>query len=92
MTVTYKHKFNKKYGYDKQTSHSVQDIAKITGYRLSGLKTIYNKGMGAYYTNPTSVRRSVTSSHQWAMARVYSAIMGGKESKIGIDGSHLQKR
>ena len=51
MTVTYKHKFNKKFGYDKQASHSVQEIAKITGYRLSGLKTIYNKGMGAYYTN-----------------------------------------
>ena len=92
MTVTYKHKFNKKYGYDKQTSHSVQDITKITGYRLSGLKTIYNKGMGAYDTNPTSVRRSVTSSHQWAMARVSSAVMGGKAPKIGINGSHLQKR
>ena len=87
MTITYKNKFNIKYGFDKNQSHSIQEISKITGYKLSGLKTIYSKGQGAYFSNPASVRKSVTSSEQWAMARVYSAVMGGKASTI--DEKHL---
>ena len=30
----------------------------------------FNRGVGAYNTNPSSVRPSVTSSDQWALARV----------------------
>ena len=86
--MTYKEKFNKKYGYPKETSHSIQDISKITGYKISGLKTIFEKGVGAYYSNPQSVRPSVKSPEQWGMARLYSAVMGGKASKI--DASHLK--
>ena len=89
MTLTYKQKFNKKYGFNKDESHTLAEVSKITGYKLSGLKTIYSKGQGAYYTNPTSVRKHITSSHEWAMARIYSAVMGGKASKIGIDAKHL---
>ena len=83
--LTYKDKFNKKY---KLTgSHTLPDIARITGYKLSGLKVIYSKGMGAYHTNPESVRPTVHSPEQWAMARVYSAVMGGKASVV--DAKHL---
>jgi len=88
--VTYKDKFNKKYGFEKGESHSMSEVAKVTGYKLSGLKTIYSKGVGAYKTNPTSVRPNVTSPEQWAMARVYSAVMGGKAAKV--DASHLIKK
>jgi DNA-directed RNA polymerase subunit RPC12/RpoP len=49
---------------------------------MKGLQQIYNKGIGAYKTNPQSVRPNVTSKEQWAMARVYSAVMGGKASRI----------
>ena len=35
-----------------------------------------------HQTNPESVRPNVKSKEQWAMARVYSAVMGGKASKI----------
>ena len=90
MPVTYKQKFNKKYGFDKDEPHSLGEIAKVTGYKLSGLKTIFNKGIGAFKTNPTSVRPTVKSPEQWAQARVYSAVMGGKASKI--DESHLIKK
>ena len=90
MPVTYKDKFNKKYGFEKGDPHSISEIAKITGYKLSGLKTIFNKGIGAFKTNPASVRPSVKSPEQWAYARIYSAVMGGKAA--AIDASHLKKK
>jgi hypothetical protein len=85
--LSYKNKFNIMYGFDKEASHSIAEIAKITGYKKSGLETIYDKGIGAYKTNPQSVRPQVKSPEQWAMARIYSAVMGGKAAKI--DESHL---
>ena len=39
---------------------------------LGMLKTVYDRGVGAYRTNPASVRPSVKSPEQWAMARVNS--------------------
>ncbi len=89
MVETYKNKFNKKYGFAKDASHSVAEIAKITGYKLSGLKTIVDKGEGAYYSNPQSVRPSVKNPTEWGIARLYSAVMGGKAAKI--DAAHLIK-
>lgn len=86
---TYRNKFNKKYGFDKNESHSIEEISKLTGYDMDGLQTIYNKGIGAYKTNPKSVRPEVKSAEQWAMARIYSAVMGGKSEKI--DKEHLIK-
>ena len=38
MVLTYKQKFNKKYGFEKDKSHSISDISKITGYKIGGLK------------------------------------------------------
>jgi len=80
--VTWKDKYNKKYGYRKGSSHSLEDISKTTKISLDGLQQIYNKGVGAFKTNPESVRPSVTSKEQWGMGRVYSAVMGGKSAKI----------
>ena len=34
------------------------------------LIAVFNRGVGAYRTNPGSVRGNVTSADQWAMARV----------------------
>jgi len=90
MVVTYKNKFNLKYGFDKDEPHSLKDISKTTGYKLSGLQTIFDKGIGAYKTNPASVRPQVKSPEQWAYARVYSAVMGGKAATI--DASHLIRK
>lgn len=82
MALTFKQKYNKKYGFPKDEAHSIGDIAKQTGVSRRGLDTIFEKGMGAYYSNPTSVRPSVTSPQQWSMARIYSAVMGGPASKV----------
>ena len=90
MVNTYKHKFNAKYGFEKDASHSISEISKLTGYKLAGLKTIVEKGKGAFFSNPQSVRPQVKDPTQWGIARVYSAVMGGKASKI--DATHLIKK
>ena len=73
--------------------HSIKEISDITGFKLSGLKTIFSKGKGAYFTNSTSVRQLVKKSggaNRWAYARIYSAVMGGKAKKY--DEKHLIKK
>ena len=80
MVLSYKNKFNTKYKFKKDSGHSLTEISNITGYNLSHLQIIYNKGIGAYKTNPSSVRPEVKSKEQWAFARVSSAVMGGKAS------------
>ena len=80
--LTWKEKFNKKYNFPKSEPHSLTEISKETGVSKKGIQQIYNKGIGAYKTNPQSVRPNVTSKEQWAMARVYSSVMGGKASKV----------
>ena len=87
---TYKQKFNKKHGFPKDKSHSLTDIAKITGYDKKHLQIILDKGQGAYFSNPESVRPNVKSPEQWAMARLYASLdPTSKASKI--DKSHLVK-
>jgi len=46
--------------------------AKDPKYRatLRMLTSVFNRGVGAYRTNPSSVRPNVSSEEQWAMARV----------------------
>jgi hypothetical protein len=80
--VTYKQKYNKRFDYDEDETHDLKEVAKDRGVSKKGLQKIYNKGVGAYKTNPESVRPSVKSKEQWAMGRVYSAVMGGKSAKI----------
>ncbi len=82
MTLTYKQKFNRKYKQPKDQSNSLADIARLSGIKRGSLQKIYNKGVGAYKTNPSSVRPQVKSKEQWAMARVYSAVMGGKAAAV----------
>ena len=53
--ATFKEKFNIKYGFPKDTSHSIEDISRLTGVSLKGLRQIYSKGMGAFFSNPESV-------------------------------------
>ena len=65
--------------------YSLNDLSKISGRSKRTLQEVYNRGIGAYKTNPQSVRMKGTfekgvnapmsqklSKEQWAMARVYS--------------------
>jgi len=85
MVKTYKQKFNEKYKQEKDKSNSLTEISKLSGFQLKGLKKIVEKGEAAYYNNPQSVRPRVKSATQWGIARLYSAVMGGKASKIDKD-------
>ena len=91
MVLTYKNRFNKKYGFKKGSSHSVKEISDITGYKLSGLKKIVEKGKGAYYSDRQSVRPNVKSPTQWGRARLYASVSKGSKSSI-IDKDLLKKK
>ena len=91
MVLTYKSQFNKKYGFKLNEPHSLKEIADITGYKLSGLKIIFEKGEGAYYNNPESVRKSVKNPQQWAMARIYASV-NPKSKSYQVDKMHLKKK
>lgn len=84
---TYKEKFNKKYKQSKDSSNSLADIARLTGIKKSALQKIYNKGIGAFKTAGPS--RPNMKKEQWAMARVYSSVMGGKAAKV--DANELKE-
>ena len=88
MVLTNKQKFNKKYKFKTNESHSLDEIAKITKIRKSILQQVFNRGVGARKTNPQSVRRvsdgkkvggtslkGKMSAEQWGIARVYSFVM-----------------
>ena len=51
---------------------------KIT---VGTLRQVYNRGVGAYRSNPSSVRGSVSSAEQWAMGRV-NAFMAGLRGRF----------
>ena len=83
--TTYKQKFNKKYGFKTNQSHSIKEIAKLSGIKYRNALKIVQKGKGAFFSNPQSVRKSVKSPTQWGIARLYSAVMGGKAAKVDKD-------
>ena len=78
MVKTNKHKFNEKYKQPKNQANSKKDISKLTGIPIKILDDVFDRGVGAYKTNPESVRPSVKSKEQWAMGRVYSFVMKQK--------------
>lgn len=88
MTLTYKQKFNRRYKQPLDKSNSLKDISRLSGYKLSGLQTIYNKGTGAFRTVGPS--RPNMTVEQWSYGRVYSAVMGGKAQRI--DKKHLIRK
>jgi HK97 family phage portal protein len=57
---------------DKVTEHNDKDPKYRATYSM--LRQVFERGVGAYNTNPQSVRPNVTSSDQWALARVNTFI------------------
>ena len=54
---------------NKMVAHNKKSKHKVT---MRMLEAVYDRGVGAYRTNPQSVRPNVTGPEQWAMARVNS--------------------
>lgn len=85
---TYRQKFLDRYELPDR-SYSLEEVSKITSVPMDILQEVYNRGIGAYKTNPQSVRLKGSfvknvdaplskklSKEQWAMARVMSFVMG----------------
>lgn len=79
--------------------YSLQELSKISYVPLRVLKEVYDRGIGAYKTNPTSVRlkgsyvkgvdapmSAKLSKEQWAMARVYSFLDGNPKHDNDLRG------
>jgi len=68
-------------------SYSLEKLSQLSKIPIHILQEVYNRGIGAYKTNPTSVRMKGSfvkginapmsmklSKEQWAMSRAYSYI------------------
>jgi hypothetical protein len=77
--------------------YSLTELSKISGYSKPVLQEVYNRGIGAYKTQPSSVRmigsykKGVSapmsmklSKEQWAMARVYSFLDGNPKHDVDL--------
>ncbi len=82
---TYKQKFNKKHNFKSNESHSLSQISKLSTVSLKDIKEVFERGKGAYKTNPDSVRRGIQSPEQWGYARVYAFVMKLENKTINQD-------
>jgi len=87
MVETNKMKFNKRHGQPPNKSNTLNELSKLSGVNKSILNEVFKRGIGAHKTNPGSVRNvkgvkggpgPKLSAQQWAYARVYSFLAGGK--------------
>lgn len=98
MVKTNREKFLDKHNLSSDEGLSLPQIAKLSGMPLAALKKVYSRGLGAYSSNPTSVRMKGTfkkgvdapmsqklSAPQWAQARVYAFVMKTPKVFYGAD-------
>ena len=89
--MTHRESFLKKHKLEDKP-YSLDQLSKLSGVSLHTLHQVYKRGIGAYRTNPESVRMQGTykkgvdapmsmklSPQQWGMARVYSFLDGNKK-------------
>ena len=79
----------KKKTLSKKTMETLRKKAKASGYTAGSLASEYRKGLGAYYTSGS---RKGMGAHQWAMARVNSAIGKGNPSWANLKRSKAKKK
>lgn len=99
---THRENVLKKLGLEDD-GYSLKELSEMSGVNESTLQEVYNRGIGAYETNPTSVRMKGTykkgvdapmsqklSKEQWAMARVYSFLDGNPKHDTDLRGEGKQ--
>jgi hypothetical protein len=90
--------FKEEHGVPADESLSLSEIARLAKMPRAALQEVYNRGIGAWKSNPESVRlkgsftkdasapRSAKlGKEQWAMARVYSFVRKRKTTFYGAD-------
>lgn len=80
--------FKKRHHLNPDDPLSLEEIADLSGMPRAALQEVYNRGIGAWKTNPASVR--IIAGHklpkeQWAYARVYSFVMKRDSTFRGSD-------
>jgi predicted adenine nucleotide alpha hydrolase (AANH) superfamily ATPase len=92
---THRQNFLRKYKLEDKP-YSLTELAKISGYSRATLQEVYNRGIGAYKTNPISVRTKdfkknvkapmsqKLSKENWAYARTYSFLDGSKKHDLDL--------
>ena len=70
---------------------SLPEIAKLSKMPVKALQEVFNRGIGAYKTNPSSVRPQVKSPEQWAFSRIYSFVMRRATTFGGADKDIKEK-
>jgi hypothetical protein len=83
--------FKKRHEVDPKEGLSLTQIAKLSGMPRAALQEVFNRGVGAFKTNPASVRPQVKSPEQWAFGRVYSFVMKRKTTFGGSDKDIAEK-
>lgn len=94
---THRHQVLARLGLPQDTSLSLKELSTLTKVPLKALQEVYNRGLGAWGSNISSVRlaknytknpdtktypRSARlTAPQWAYARVYSFLNGGTTFK-----------
>lgn len=73
-----KHVQNAKKIYKVKTLKLDKSLSKKTGCSINALKQIIKKGQGAYFTGS----RPNQTPHSWGVARMASAITGGKSAAV----------
>lgn len=101
---THKKNVLKKLGLEDK-GYSLDELADASGVSKGKLQKVYNRGIGAYKTNPTSVRMKGTfkkgidapmsqklSKEQWGLARVYSFLDGNPKHDQDLQGGRNNPR
>jgi DNA adenine methylase len=86
----------------EEDGYSLEELAKASGVDVDTLQQVYNRGIGAYKTQPTSVRMKGSfkkgvdapmsqklSKEHWAMSRVYSFLDGNPKHDQDLRGSGI---
>jgi len=71
---TNKNEWNKRHGFSKDAGHSKAEVSRVSKIPIRIINEVFKRGVGAFETNPQSVRPQVTSAEQWGWGRIYSFI------------------
>ena len=100
--MTHRNKFLKEHQLEDK-SYSLEELSEISKVPLPTLQEVYNRGIGAFKTQPSSVRlkgsyvknvdaplENKLSKEQWAMARVYSFLDGNPKHDNDLRKNPIQ--
>ncbi len=99
---TYRQQFLKRHELEDRP-YSLEELSEISNVPLSTLREVFSRGVGAYKTQPNSVRlkgsfvknvdapmSAKLSKEQWAMARVYSFLNGNPKHDNDLRENDLE--